>query len=88
MAATLCQGGWRKVVNKIAFNSALPGRGKAMASRIFSVAVTQTRRSKPRPPACGVEPYRRRSRYHQSSSLSPNSLSFSQRTSRRSSRLS
>ena len=45
-------------------------------------------RSRPRPkPACGVDPYRRRSRYHQySAGLSPHSTMRRSSTSRRSSR--
>ena len=49
-------------------NSALPGnRGNGITSRMFSTPVTYcTSRSNPSPkPACGTEPYRRRSRYHQ-----------------------
>ena len=49
-------------------NSADPGtRGNGITSRMFAIPVMNcTTRSKPRPkPACGTEPYRRRSVYHQ-----------------------
>jgi hypothetical protein len=49
-------------------NSAEPGtRGNGITSRMFAIPVMNcTTRSKPRPkPACGTEPYRRKSVYHQ-----------------------
>ena len=55
-------------IRHAAQNSAFPGtRGKGITSRTFAIPVMNwTTRSKPTPnPACGTDPYLRRSRYHQ-----------------------